>query len=102
MSFARRNRLCSQMGTTGSSTIVCDVRGLAADGATVDVLARLQLAARRLGLEIQLRHASRELQDLLAFAGLSEVLRVEAGGQAEQREQRLGVEEERELDDPAV
>ena len=39
-------------------------------------------------------------QDLLAFAGLGDVLRVEAGRQAKQREERLGVEEERELDDP--
>ncbi len=83
------------------STIVFDVGALAPDAVAVDVLARLQLAARRLGLEIRLRHASRELQQLLAFVGLRDVLRVEAGGQAEEREQRVGVEEERELDDPA-
>ena len=83
------------------STIVCDVGALAPDAVTVDALARLQLTARRLGMEMRLRHASSELQDLLAFVGLRTVLRVEAGGQAEQREQRLGVEEERELDDPA-
>ncbi len=83
------------------STIVCDVGALAPDAVAVDVLARLQLTARRLGLEIRLRHASSELQDLLAFVGLRDVLRVEASGQAEEREQRVGVEEERELDDPA-
>ena len=82
------------------STIVCDVGALAPDAVAVDILARLQLRARRLGLEIRLRHASSELQELLAFVGLCDVLRVEAGRQAEQREQRLGVEEERELDDP--
>jgi len=82
------------------STIVCDVGALAPDAVAVDALARLQLTARRLGLEIRLRDASSELQDLLAFVGLRNVLRVEAGGQAEQREQRLGVEEEREVDDP--
>jgi hypothetical protein len=81
------------------STIVCDVGALAPDAVTVDALARLQLTARRLGMEMRLRHASSELQDLLAFVGLRTVLRVEAGGQAEQREQRLGVEEEREVDD---
>jgi hypothetical protein len=41
---------------------------------TVDALARVQLAARRLGLELPLRNASRELRELLDFAGLSEVL----------------------------
>ena len=65
------------------------------------MLARLQLATRRLGLQLRLRGASAELQELVAFVGLREALRVEAEGQTEQREQRLGVEEERELDDPA-
>ena len=82
------------------STIVCDVGALAPDALTVDVLARLQLTARRRGCEIRLRHASGELCELLDFVGLRDVLRVEAGGQAEEREQRLGVEEERELGDP--
>ena len=70
------------------------------DALTIDALARLQLSSRRVGLEIRLRHASNELQELLAFVGLDEVLRLEAGGQPEQREQRVGVEEERELDEP--
>ncbi len=81
------------------STIVCDVGALAPDAGVVDALARLQLTARRLGVEIRLRHASSELQELLAFVGLRDVLRLETGGQAEEREQRVGVEEERELDD---
>jgi hypothetical protein len=82
------------------STVVCDVGGLAPDAEAVDVLARLQLAARRLGVEIRLRHASSELLELIAFAGLRDVLRVELERQPEEREQRLGVEEERELGDP--
>jgi hypothetical protein len=82
-------------------TIVCDVGALAPDAVSVDVLARLQLDARRLGFEIRLRDASSELQELLAFVGLREVLGVEPNGQAEQREERVGVEEERQLDDPA-
>jgi hypothetical protein len=68
------------------STIVCDVGALAPDVAAVDALARLQLATRRLGYEIRLRDASVDLQDLLDFVGLRDVLRVEAGGQAEERE----------------
>jgi hypothetical protein len=82
-------------------TIDCDVSALAPDAAAIDVLARLQLAARQLGLHIRLRNASAELQELIAFAGLRDALRVEVERHAEQREQRLGVEEERELDDPA-
>ena len=81
--------------------IICDVGAVVPDVHAIDALARLQLAARRLGMEVQLRHASRELQELVAFAGLRDVLRVEAGGQPEQREERAGVEEERELDNPA-
>ena len=68
---------------------------------SVDALGRLQLGARRQGQEIRLRDASSELLELIAFAGLRDVLRVEAGGQAEEREERVGVEEERELDDAA-
>jgi hypothetical protein len=82
-------------------TIICDVGAVDPDVHAIDALARLQLAARRLGMEVRLRHASRELQELVAFAGLRDVLRVEAGGQAEQGEERVGVEEERELDNPA-
>ncbi|HEX9416270.1 MAG TPA: hypothetical protein VF895_06140 [Gaiellaceae bacterium] len=82
--------------------IVCDVQALSPDLVAVDALARLQLSVRRLGQEIRLRHASAELRDLLNLVGLRDVLRVEFEGQPEQREERLGVEEERELDDPAA
>jgi hypothetical protein len=86
----------------GPRTIVCDVSALDPDALTIDALARLQLSSRRVGLEVRLRHASNELQELLAFVGLDEVLRLEAGRQPEQREQRVGVEEERELDEPSA
>jgi gamma-glutamyl:cysteine ligase YbdK (ATP-grasp superfamily) len=78
------------------------VSALDPDVATIDALARLQLTSRRIGLELRLRSASTELQELLAFVGLGEALRLEAGGQPEQREQRVGVEEERELGDPSA
>jgi hypothetical protein len=78
------------------------VSALAPDVHALDALARLQLTARRHGVELRLCHASRELEDLLVFAGLRDALRVETGGHAEQGEQRLGVEEERELDDSAA
>ena len=89
------------------------------DLATVDLLARLHLYGRRRGLELRLRRAPRELTELLDLCGLREVLGAgSAGGQAadtrpenrvclrqplgnaEEREERLRVEEERQLGDP--
>ncbi len=69
------------------------------DLATIDALARVQLIARRLGFEVRVCHASRELVELIEFTGFGEVLRVEPCGQVEQREQLLGPEEEGELGD---
>ena len=69
------------------------------DALTLDTLARLQLIAQRLGTSIHLLNASPKLVDLLALAGLSEVLRataasgVEIDRLVEQREQ-IGVDEE--------
>ncbi len=88
------------MTDAGPRTIVCDVCALVPDAVTIDALARLRLRSSRAGFELRLRHASRELRELLAFVGLDEVLRVEPGRKPEQREQRVGVEEERELADP--
>lgn len=82
-------------------TIDCDVSALTPDAAAIDVLAGLQLAVRRLGLQLRLNGASAELQELIAFFGLNDALRVEVERQTEEREQGFGVEEERELDDPA-
>jgi ABC-type transporter Mla MlaB component len=87
--------------------IVCDVGAIAdPDAVTVDVLSRLQLTARRLGRRIELRRACDELEELLAVMGLSDVLPCRGGsgldprGHAEEREQPLGVEEERDPGDP--
>jgi len=55
----------------------------AVDLGLVDQLARLQLAARRLGCAIELRDACPELLDLLDLVGL----RVEVGGKAEDLEE---------------
>jgi anti-anti-sigma regulatory factor len=82
--------------------LTCDVRGLEADAAAVDALARLQLAARRVGAELRLCHASAELRCLLVFCGLDEVLGLEPERQPEERKERLGVEEEGELPNPAA
>ena len=59
---------------TGADVARCDVRSIDVDAVTVDALARLQLAARRHGCQVRLRHASSELLELVAFMGLSDVL----------------------------
>ena len=76
-----------------------DAGSLPPTAQTVDALARLELVGRRLGRELRLRNASQELQELLAFVGLADALRVEPVGQPEEREQCLGVEEEGQLGD---
>jgi hypothetical protein len=81
-------------------SIVCDVSALAPDAGTIDGLARLRLLARRQGVELRVYKVPRELQELLDLCGLGDVLGVEVVGQTEEREERLGVEEERQLPDP--
>jgi hypothetical protein len=83
-------------------TIVCDLRRVVADADAIDALARIQLEAQRLGLDLRLRRASSELRELIAFTGLEDVLPLEPCRKAEEREQPLRVEEERELGDPAA
>lgn len=57
-----------------AAVVVCDVRALPADLLTIDVLARLELTARRLGREIRLAGASPELLGLLGLVGLAGVV----------------------------
>ncbi len=56
-------------------TFTIDVRDVDPDAVTVDALARLQLAARRLSCRLLLRNASPELLELVAFMGLADVLK---------------------------
>jgi ABC-type transporter Mla MlaB component len=104
--------LCERVQTllqdSNAELAVCDVEGVAGpDVVTVDALARLQLIAGGLGLEIRVLHANGVLRDLLTLTGLSEVLRpcaelpVEPRRQAEEREERGRVEEERDPGDTA-
>jgi hypothetical protein len=94
------------VGARDADLVVCDVSQVATDLMTVEVLARLRLTALRLGCRLQLRNASRELQQLLAFCGLCDVLPCERldrldrrlalrghGGQAEEGEPPRRVEE---------
>ena len=66
---------------------------------TIDLLARAQLEARRLGFTIVLRDVPPDVRELIGLAGLDEVLPVEPRRQPEEREEPLGVEEERQLGD---
>jgi ABC-type transporter Mla MlaB component len=101
--------LCARLRTllerSRAPVALCDVDHLVeTDLVAIDALARLQLAARRMGCGVRLRDAPEELHGLIAFVGLDGVissaeLRLEARGQTEQGEEPLRVEEERELDD---
>jgi ABC-type transporter Mla MlaB component len=68
------DRVCAVLAGSGANVGLCDVSGVDPDAVTVDALARLQLAARRHGCQVRLRHASRELRALVAFMGLRDVL----------------------------
>lgn len=65
---------------------------------SVDLLARLQLAAKRSGWTFRVHHVSDEMRTLLAFVGLADVLVVEAVREPEQRIE-LGVQEVVQTDD---
>jgi ABC-type transporter Mla MlaB component len=86
---AARERLRAIVDAGDTEVVACDVGAVTADVGAVHALARLQLTARRLGRRLQLRHASRELEELVAFCGLGDALPGELagrhGGQAEQR-----------------
>jgi ABC-type transporter Mla MlaB component len=68
------DRICALLHASGGGFSRCDVAGVEPDAVTVDALCRLQLAARRLGCEVRLCNASDQLQELIAFMGLREVL----------------------------
>ena len=67
-------RVCALLEGSGARVVLCDVRGVDVDAVTVDALARLQLAARRRGCRVRLRHASTDLRELVALMGLADVL----------------------------
>jgi ABC-type transporter Mla MlaB component len=98
-------RVRVQLEGSDADLVVCDVRALAPDAVTVDVLARLQLTARRLGRRVRFRHACDELQALLGLVGLTDVVPcggwsgLEPSGEAEEREQARRVQEERDPGD---
>ena len=68
------DRVCALLSESEAGVAICDVRGVEPDAVTVDALCRLQLAAKRHGCKVRMRHASDELLELVAFMGLTEVL----------------------------
>jgi STAS domain len=101
---ALAERLCVPLGAADGEPILCDASALIQpDLGTIDGLAHLALATRRLGHALQLCQASSELTGLIVLVGLAGVVpcvesAVEPRRQAEHLEEPGGVEEE---DDPA-
>jgi hypothetical protein len=87
--------------------LVVDVRTLTEpDLRTIEVLARLQLTARRLGATIRLGHTCDQMRDLLACSGMSELLPLDAdsgvdGDRLPEEGKELLVDEEVDPRDPA-
>jgi hypothetical protein len=67
-------RVCALLSESRAEIALCDVGGVEPDAVTVDALARLQLAAGRLGCRVLLRNASDDLRRLVVLMGLSDVL----------------------------
>jgi anti-anti-sigma factor len=102
-------RVRELLANSDCDLVICDVGALGdIDAATLDALARLQLAAKRAGREFRLQGASDELQALLTLAGLRTVLplhhrsTIQPQRQIEEGEEALGVEEGIEPDDPTA
>ncbi|UUU31321.1 STAS domain-containing protein [Streptomyces sp. CA-210063] len=96
-------RLCdevrAQLEGTGGGVVVCDVGGIGPPGlGVIDVLARLQLAAKRAGGRIRLRGPDPALRALLGLVGLA----FDVEGEVEEGEPAGGVEEAVEPGDPAL
>lgn len=79
----------------------CDVGHCCAELGTANALARAHVNARRLGTRLRVVNASPELQQLLAFVGLADVLLGRGGRQPEEREEPFGIEEGGEADNAA-
>jgi pimeloyl-ACP methyl ester carboxylesterase/ABC-type transporter Mla MlaB component len=68
------DRVCALLTDSSADVVLCDVDCVEPDAVTVDVLARLQLAARRNGCRIRVRGASPDLCELIDFMGLADVV----------------------------
>jgi hypothetical protein len=93
----------------GADVVLLEVRDdgpCRADLATLDGLARLQLAVRRAGARVVLAGSTADLRALLVFTGLAEALAGVASGGEPQRQSEhpevVGPHEVRDAADPAV
>ena len=67
---------CAVLAACPADTVACDISATGpAALPTVDVLARLALAARRSRRDLRLEHASPAILELLALCGLDAILR---------------------------
>ncbi|MBL7258236.1 STAS domain-containing protein [Paractinoplanes lichenicola] len=98
--------LCTRLadllrGRAGPGDVECDVSAARADLVTVEALARLRLTAGRYGRRFVVTGARPDLRILFSMIGLGGLA---SGGQtfgeAEEREQTLGVEEVVDAGDP--
>ena len=88
--------------TSGRIVLIYDVSAITgADEGFLDRLARLLLAAHRIGVSIELRHACPELVDLITLVGLAGELALETRWEAEQCEE-ICIHEEVDPGDRAV
>jgi ABC-type transporter Mla MlaB component len=67
-------RLSALLERSQAAIVVCRLRGVRASAESLEALARLQLVAGRHGSRIELAGASGALRELIAFAGLKDVL----------------------------
>ena len=66
--------VCARVAAGEPGPLACDVAGVEEpDIGTVDALARMALAARRLGRHVELRRAKPDLRELLELAGLGDL-----------------------------
>jgi hypothetical protein len=92
--------LAERLRGRAGGVVTCDVRAVTSpDVVTVEALARLRLTARRHGWTLVVDGADPHLCQLVGLLGLAGCL-PEAGRQAEQWEQVLGVEEVVDARDP--
>lgn len=89
-------RLAALVCERGARVVTVDARDLGGPGAdAVQALTRLRLTARRLGCELRFEGVDGRLLGLLGWLGLGQVV-----GEAEEREEALGVEERVDSRDP--
>jgi ABC-type transporter Mla MlaB component len=68
-------RASELLESSRAELMICDVGAVVdPDATTVEALARLQLTVLRLGSRVRFRYPCRELQELVAFMGLRDVL----------------------------